>query len=86
MSDTTFIEKARAAYPDTSDDELEHLVWNVTSFPFGTTQQVLLQLSLSYATSGGDIQHAITDAHDEIETAMEEYRMSHSADKQMQVV
>lgn len=80
MNEPTFAEQARAICHGASDDAIEDLLWSATSFPFGTTQQVLSQLSLSYTTSGGDIQRAIDDAHAEIEAAMGEYREMHPVD------
>ena len=85
MSDPTFAERARAICPGASDDDIEDLLWIATSFPFGTAQQVLSQLSLSYTTSGGDIQRAIDDAHAEIEAAMDEYREMYPVDATLQV-
>ena len=85
MSDPTFAEQARAACPGASDDDIDDLLWSATCFPFGTTQQVLSQLSLSYATSGGDIQCAISDAHAEIEAAMDEYRAMYPVNEHIQV-
>jgi hypothetical protein len=73
MNDPTFVEQARAICHGASDDAIEDLLWSATCFPFGTTQQVLSQLSLSYTTSGGDIQRAIDDA-------MAEYREMYPAD------
>ena len=80
MNEPTFAEQARSICHGASDDAIEDLLWSATSFPFGTTQQVLSQLSLSYTTSGGDIQRAIDYAHAEIEAAMAEYREMYPAD------
>lgn len=80
MNEPTFAEQARAIRHGASDDDIEDLLWSATSFPFGTPQQVLSQLRLSYTTSGGDIQRAIDDAHAEIESAMAEYREMYPVD------
>ena len=64
---------------------MDDILWSATSFPFGTEAQILAQLRLSYTQSGGDVQKAIDDAHDEIEAAMEEYRQMYPVHKDMHV-
>lgn len=73
-SDSTFAARVREMWPGASDNELDDVLWSATSFPFGTTQEVLSQLKLSHALSGGDVEKAIDNAHREIEDAMDEYR------------
>ena len=81
----TFIEKVRAVWPGTSDEAIEDVLWSATCFPFGTEAQVMAQLRLSYATSGGDVKKAIDDAHAEIEAAMQEYRELYPVNPTQQV-
>lgn len=85
MSELTFAEKVRKAWPGASDDELEDLLWSATSFPFGTEAQIMAQLNLSYTTTNGNIGQAIDDAHHEIETAMQEYRELYPVNPNQQV-
>lgn len=85
MSEETLADKVRAMWPGCSDEELDDVLWSTTTFPFGNETQVLAQLRLSYETSGGNIEKAISDAHAEIEEAMREYRELYPVDSNMKV-
>lgn len=69
----TMIDEAKRIWPGINDDEANMLLWEATSYPFGSEDAVLEQLEQSYKKHAGNVEAAVADAYEEIEKAMREY-------------
>ena len=62
--------RARKAWGHLSNDEFDTLMWNCTSYPFGDIESLTRKLYLVHLESGGNLDLAIKQAHDEMDEAM----------------
>lgn len=77
---STMIDDAKRIWPGIDDNEAEMLLWETTSYPFGTDIAVLKQLEQSYKKHNGNVDAAIADAYAVIDQAMCEYNEHHRMD------
>ena len=69
----TYFDRARQIWPGLSDEQAHRLLINVTCYPFGPDIWVWEQLQAAYESSGGDVELAIRQVHEELERDMLEY-------------
>lgn len=71
MKNVTWKELVRELWgQDTTDKEIETLLWSCTCFPFGTAEQVEMQLKEIKELSGRDINKAQKLVKAEVEKAL----------------
>lgn len=79
MEKVDLIELVQKHWPSAAtDDQVEDVLFNVTSFPFGSMEYITNQLIEYHAKSGGDIDLAMAIVSKEMDETWEKYKLENN--------